>query len=379
MEPAFLPHFRYKNSSWRAILRAIWHSFLLFILLCTGCLPPALPRIIKIGLVAPFEGQHRDIGYDAIYAARLAVREINAAGGVAGWNLELVAYDDRADPDMAQAAARNIAVDPDVVAVIGHYRQTSTEAAADIYREAGVPLIVVGGWLTPTNAPVWHLMPPPEEVASAMVAVTHTLDPSTVAVWGNGPLSDALETAIATYGYQRVPANSLEEATVLPDVIFSTLPPVETATRITEWRAAGWEGTLTGDLNLAAASFARIAGTASQNTYFVAPYPFPKDVPDLAAWTTAYRAVGPHVPEPGLYALPTYEAVYVLAEAIAAAVRAGGASRPQVASMLPAIQRSGYLGEIAWDAAGYWRGPALYAYAWQDSSIRLVERVETDD
>ena len=38
--------------------------------------------VIKIGLVAPFEGRFRAIGYEAVYAARLAIREINARGGV---------------------------------------------------------------------------------------------------------------------------------------------------------------------------------------------------------------------------------------------------------------------------------------------------------
>ncbi|MCJ7548609.1 MAG: ABC transporter substrate-binding protein, partial [Anaerolineae bacterium] len=60
-------------------------------------LPKPLPGIVKVGLVAPFEGSYRHVGYDAVYAARLAVREINAAGGIAGRQLELVAYDDRGD------------------------------------------------------------------------------------------------------------------------------------------------------------------------------------------------------------------------------------------------------------------------------------------
>ncbi len=52
-----------------------------------------MPTTVKIGLVAPFEGSYRSIGYDAVYAARLVVREINATGGIDGVRLELVAYD----------------------------------------------------------------------------------------------------------------------------------------------------------------------------------------------------------------------------------------------------------------------------------------------
>lgn len=373
MEPASPPLFRCRTSPWHTT----WRWILPLILLCTGCLPPTLPRVVKIGLVAPFEGQHRDIGYDAIYAARLAVREINAAGGVAGWRLELIAYDDRADPGMARDAARNVAVDPDVIAVIGHYRQTSTEAAVDLYREAGVPLIVVGGWLTTPGTSVWHLMPPPERAASTMAATARTLNTGTVALWGDGPLSTALDTAITTSGYQRLSASSPMQAQPLPDVIFSTLSPVETAARVAEWHAAGWEGSLIGGLDLAAVNFARIAGTASQSAYFVTPYPLPQDVPGVTEWTAAYRAVGPHVPEPGLYALPTYEAVYILAEAIAqTAADNRQPSRAGVQAALPKIRRSGHLGEIRWDASGYWQDTPMVVYMWEGASPRLVERVE---
>ncbi|MEM7801620.1 MAG: hypothetical protein AAF633_20660, partial [Chloroflexota bacterium] len=45
----------------------------LFISACTTS-----PTVLKIGLVAPFEGADRAIGYDSIYAARLAVREFNS-------------------------------------------------------------------------------------------------------------------------------------------------------------------------------------------------------------------------------------------------------------------------------------------------------------
>lgn len=259
-------------------------------LFVTGCLPPALPRVIKIGLVAPFEGRYRAVGYDAIYAARLAVREINAAGGVAGWNLELTAYDDRADPTMARAAAHNLVIDPDVIAVIGHYRQESLAAAGDVYVDAKLPLLVIGGRFTHDAATIWHLMPSPAR--------------------------------------------------------------------------AGAETVLAGSVNAD-------AGVAVP---FVAPYPLPEDVAGLDAWRAAYRDVGPHVPEPGLYALPTYEAIYILADAIAAAVTADGhPSRVGVASAMPDVRRSGFLGDIAWDAAGFWAGAPLYLYTQENGRVRPVE------
>lgn len=114
----------------------------LAILLVAGC--ASVDPVVKIGLVGPFEGRYRDTGYDAIYSARLAVREINAAGGVSGYRVALVALDDRGDPELAAQAAASLALDPAVMAVAGHYLPDTTAAAQPIYTEKGLPLIVTG-------------------------------------------------------------------------------------------------------------------------------------------------------------------------------------------------------------------------------------------
>ncbi len=98
---------------------------------------------MKIGLVAPFEGRYRPIGYEAIYAARLAIRGINSRGGINGQRIELVALDDRGEPEKAITAARQLVLDPQVVAVVGHLRPDSSAAAMKIYCEAGLPVIVI--------------------------------------------------------------------------------------------------------------------------------------------------------------------------------------------------------------------------------------------
>lgn len=110
-----------------------------FLAACTASTQP----VVKIGLVAPFEGRYRPIGYEAIYAARLAIREINAQGGLHGRRIELVALDDRGEPEKAITAARQLILDPQVVAVVGHLRPASSDAAMKIYCEAGLPVIAI--------------------------------------------------------------------------------------------------------------------------------------------------------------------------------------------------------------------------------------------
>ena len=111
-------------------------GYLMLVSACSSTRP-----VIKFGLVAPFEGRYRPIGYDAIYAARLAVRERNTSGGVGNYRVELVAYDDGGDAQAATERARQLALDPQVVAVIGHFRVDTTRAAWDVYAREALPLI----------------------------------------------------------------------------------------------------------------------------------------------------------------------------------------------------------------------------------------------
>ncbi len=115
---------------------------LLLTLLLTGCGSTA--PVVKVGLVAPFEGRYRDVGYDAIYSARLAVREINAAGGIGGYRVALVALDDSNEPELARETAASLVVDPAVVAVAGHWLPETSAAAGAVYSNAELPFLQLG-------------------------------------------------------------------------------------------------------------------------------------------------------------------------------------------------------------------------------------------
>jgi ABC-type branched-subunit amino acid transport system substrate-binding protein len=119
---------------------------LVFILVCGSLFPgcAAVDPVVKIGLVAPFEGEHRAVGYDVIYSARLAVREINHQGGIGGYRVALVALDDSGDPSLAVETAASLVLDPAVVAVMGHWQPDTTAAANPIYHQAGLFFIPMG-------------------------------------------------------------------------------------------------------------------------------------------------------------------------------------------------------------------------------------------
>lgn len=107
--------------------------FLLF-LIVTGCSPTQQPS--RIVLLAPFEGRYREIGYDAIYPARLALEN--------NTQVELLAVDDGGTIETAIQRAKAIENDPLVIAVVvlGPYASDSQVQPA----LGDLPTIIVGNW-----------------------------------------------------------------------------------------------------------------------------------------------------------------------------------------------------------------------------------------
>ncbi len=334
-------------------------------LLLGGCLPPAQPRVIKIALVAPFEGRDRAIGYDAIYGARLAVQEFNAAGGI---QLELVSYDDRGEVELAQTLARDVSADPEVMAVIGNFRPATTEAAAPIYAEAGVALVSVGGGAVAGGATTRVLAPQPAILAREIVTRAATGGRTTLAIWGQGAMAESLRAAVTEAGLFIGTASTPAQGMPLPEGILNTRPALEAGEDLSLWRNAGWNGVLVGGPELADAAFGTAAGASAEWTCFVTPYPFPQDLAGLEGWIADYKAMGPHVPEPGPYALPAYMAVKALGEAVKAA---DGGDREAVANALGQVRFDGPTGTLSWDTAGFWSGAPLYYYCWEQGKPRL--------
>ena len=97
---------------------------------------------IKIGFQAPLTGPSADFGTSVQQGAELAVREINAAGGVLGRPLELVVKDDRGDPATGQAAATTLVTVDRVDATIGFCNTGVAMQSLDVFESHHQLLIV---------------------------------------------------------------------------------------------------------------------------------------------------------------------------------------------------------------------------------------------
>lgn len=101
--------------------------------------PAAEP--IKIGAVLPFSGGVELYGAQAKLGLDLAVKEINAAGGVAGRPLTILYEDDRTDPQAAEQATRKLIEREGVLAVIGPITSRNLNAMKPLAERAKTPLL----------------------------------------------------------------------------------------------------------------------------------------------------------------------------------------------------------------------------------------------
>ena len=92
---------------------------------------------IVIATAGPMTGQYAAFGEQMKRGAEMAVKDINAAGGVNGEQLVLKIGDDACDPKQAVAVANSF-VNEDVVFVAGHFCSSSSIPASAVYHEEGI-------------------------------------------------------------------------------------------------------------------------------------------------------------------------------------------------------------------------------------------------
>ncbi|MEI7465577.1 MAG: ABC transporter substrate-binding protein [Burkholderiales bacterium] len=96
---------------------------------------------IKIGLSGPFTGGSSSMGVSMRDGVKLAVEEINAAGGVIGRKIELVERDDEAKNERGVQIAQELINKEKVVATVGFINTGVALAAQRFYQDAKIPVM----------------------------------------------------------------------------------------------------------------------------------------------------------------------------------------------------------------------------------------------
>ncbi len=114
---------------------------MLAIIFAVFCVSQSFAGEIKLGIMVPTTGSVAAEGKTMENAMKMAVKEINAKGGILGNQVVTVTGDDACDPQQGAAAASKL-ISEGVVGVVGGYCSGSTLPTLKLYGDAGIPLII---------------------------------------------------------------------------------------------------------------------------------------------------------------------------------------------------------------------------------------------
>jgi branched-chain amino acid transport system substrate-binding protein len=115
--------------------------FLFSAILTDSCGPKINPNEIRIGEYGSLTGAQATFGTSTDNGIKLAVDEINAAGGINGKTLKLTAYDDQGDPAEAAVVVTKLITQDQVQVVLGEVASSLSLAAAPICQQNKIPMI----------------------------------------------------------------------------------------------------------------------------------------------------------------------------------------------------------------------------------------------
>src|SRR5262245_46797718 len=96
---------------------------------------------VVIGHYGSLSGSEATFGQSTARGIALAVREVNASGGIKGKRLELRSYDDRGSSQEAGTAVTRLITNDKVVALIGENTSSSSIAGGRVAQQYDVPMI----------------------------------------------------------------------------------------------------------------------------------------------------------------------------------------------------------------------------------------------
>ncbi len=114
--------------------------FVMFTMIFAGC-SGAGSNTIKVGAMYEVTGGQATFGNSAVNGAKLAIKELNAKGGLLGKKIELVVGDNKSEPSEAANITTKLITQDKVVAVMGSTTSSTTIAASNVAMSNKIPLI----------------------------------------------------------------------------------------------------------------------------------------------------------------------------------------------------------------------------------------------
>lgn len=269
---------------------------------------------VKIGVLLPLSGKGASYGQHQEVAMKMALEELEKAGGIKGEKVSFITYDTRGENAEAINLTRKLIHNDKVLAVIGPFFSAETEVTFPIANQGKTPIITASAakpGIAAKNRPwafrnalasdqmngqlidAWLKQNPNvksvvilTDVKDAFTKIDGTtVFPAILKEKGIKVLDNiSFQTADIDYAAQVTRAKQLN-----PDGIVIAGLYNEGGNVVREIRKQGLKQPVVGALGMAEAKFLEIAGPASEGTMVVMP--FWPDNPDarIAGWVNDYR------------------------------------------------------------------------------------------
>jgi len=325
-------------------------SVLLTVILAAlaGCTPPAAPVVvdsgaapapaaeaIKIGFFSPTTGFAAADGTSALQSAQLAVKQINEAGGIDGRPLELVAYDDGAAPDQAASLARKLIEQDKVVASISGSYSGATRAAAQIFQEAGIPMLsayAIHPEITKTGDNIFRVGTLATiqgnvgaelvgNVLNAKKVAILTIDNDFGVSLTEGFKQHAADLGLEIVLEEKYPLGETEFRPIIgkikeagPDVVYATGYYNEAANLVSQAQDEGLDAQIIGQEGYDSPKFIELAGPAAEGVIITTDLNRDSERPATKAFLEGYKAA--YGEDADMVGASAYDAIQVLAYAL---------------------------------------------------------------
>ncbi len=337
---------------------------------------------VKIGLMAPLTGSWASEGQGMKKIVELLAEQQNAKGGVLGKKIVVVTEDDGGDPRTASLAAQRLTTQG-VVAVVGTYGSSVTEASQAIYDEVKLPQIANGSTairLTEKGFKHFFRTAPRDDEQGRMAAQTiGKLGFKKVAILHDNTsyakgLADEAHALLKSQGAEVVFFDALtpgerDYTAILtklkganPDVVLFTGYYPEAGLLLRQKKDMNWQVPFLGGDATNNVDLVKIAGKeAAEGFYFLSP-PQPQDLdtPDAATFLADYQKKYNELP-PSIWAVLAGDGFRVMVTGIAGAKSTDG---DKIAGYLHKDLKNypGLSGPISFDAKGDREGEVYRVY-----------------
>lgn len=332
----------------------------------SGCSGSDDSDVIKLGVIGPLTGDYSMYGTAVANAAKLAADEINAAGGIDGKQVKIIAYDSKGDKTEAVNAYNRLRDQDEIVGLIGGTFSGTTLSIKEIAKADNMPVLsptATNGEVTIGAANIFRACyTDPYQGATAAVFAADELKATKAAVLFNieDPYSEGLAVAFkdqfssigTVTNYEGYTKNDADFRAILtkiaaedPDVIF--LPDYiakvgvilsqieELGLDVVAIGGDGWDGI--------EADYAAVA----EGHYFANHYAKTDEVAVVQDFIAAYEAA--YKASPNALAALAYDSTFIMKAAIEAA---GSTDADAMIEALSSTDLDGVTGHVTFDDNG---------------------------